>query len=54
MNAINQTIIKLTTTILVSLIHYESFITNSKTGQEITSEKHILDLEDISLVSSNF
>jgi len=52
-NAINQTVIKSTTAILVSLIHYEPPITDSKTGQETTPRKHILDLENISLVSSN-
>ncbi len=52
-NTINQTVIKSTTAILISLIHYESPITGLKIGQKVTPKRHILSLEDISLVSSN-
>jgi len=51
-NAINQSSIKSTTAVLVGSISYEPPEPNSTTTEEATSGKHILKLEDISLITT--
>ena len=51
-NSINNQGIRSTTAILVGMIHYQQPIVDPNTGDETTPGKHIIDLEDISLIPS--
>ncbi|PKC60804.1 hypothetical protein RhiirA1_467511 [Rhizophagus irregularis] len=51
-NSINQNM-KSTTAIIVGLIQYEPPVIDDTTQEEITAGKHVVKLEDISLVSTN-
>uniref|UniRef100_U9UPV9 Uncharacterized protein n=1 Tax=Rhizophagus irregularis (strain DAOM 181602 / DAOM 197198 / MUCL 43194) TaxID=747089 RepID=U9UPV9_RHIID len=44
---------KSTTAIIVGLIQYEPPVIDDTTQEEITAGKHVVKLEDISLVSTN-
>ncbi|CAG8736981.1 10583_t:CDS:2, partial [Rhizophagus irregularis] len=50
-NSINQNIRSITA-IIVSIINYEPPVINDMTQEEIAAEKHVVKLEDISLVST--
>jgi hypothetical protein len=51
-NAINQTL-RSTTAILMGLLHYQQPVINTNMAEETAPGKHILMLDDISLISSN-
>jgi len=51
-NSINQSM-RSTTAILMGLIEYEPAVIDEVTQEELTSGKHVIKLEDISLVSTN-
>jgi len=51
-NSINQTM-RSTTAILVGVINYVPPVIDESTQEEKATEKHILELEDISLISTN-
>ena len=52
MNAINQTMVRSTTAMLVGLIAYEPPVYDQITQEERTPGKHVVRLEDISLIST--
>ena len=51
-NSINQTL-RSTTAILMGLLYYQERIINTDTADETTPSKHILKLDDISLIANN-
>jgi hypothetical protein len=50
-NSINQSM-RSTTALLMGLLHYQPPVIDSITGDEIVHGKHVLDLDDISLIST--
>ena len=51
-SSINQTM-RSTTALLIGIIYYVQPIVDETTQEELTPGKHVLDLEDISLISTN-
>ncbi|CAB4489682.1 unnamed protein product [Rhizophagus irregularis] len=51
-NSINQTM-RSTMAILAGLLYYQESVVDTSTSEETTPGKHILKLDDISLISSN-